>query len=90
MNPPLHENKVTLTWNSLADCIFSAIVVNGNITELNFCEPPGKAGADIPVQCLHSINEKFLRDVHNNLGELIDFVDRKRNETASFSNDVKY
>lgn len=82
MNPPLVENKQTLTWNSSHDCVFEAIIINNQIAELRFCEPPAKSGEE--QVCLHSINENYLRQTHANLSELLSHIDKQRSLTGTF------
>lgn len=85
MNPPLVENKQTLTWNSSHDCVFEAILINNQIAELRFCEPPAKSGGE--QICMHSTNENYLRQAHACLGELLSYIDKQRSLTGTFRMD---
>lgn len=68
------EIKNVLTWES-QNGKFEATLINGNITDINFCEPgtgPGDCG-----KCLNSTDYKFLKNVHEKLGQLFDFMDEE-------------
>lgn len=83
----LKEAKITLSWNN--DGSFRAVIINGIITELNFCEP-GRDGNTAPCQCLNSTNWKFLNDTYNALGELFGAVKEQQKELGySFPTDGK-
>lgn len=64
------EEKTSLNWHN--DGKFSAVIVNGQITELHFCEPGGEK-----AQCLTSVNYKYLQDVHAALGDLFAHIERE-------------
>lgn len=66
------ENIVTLEWAHEGK--FTAKIVNGQIAELEFCEPG--VGADGTCgKCLTSTDLKFLQSVHQSLGELFKEVE---------------
>ena len=79
-----HIRQITnsLTWHSESGK-FDATLTNGVITELNFCEPGTGPGNDCG-RCLESIDYKYLKQVHQSLGELFDFID-KENERLGYS-----
>ena len=66
------ENKIKLTWN--VDGRFSACLVNGRITELNFCEVG--VGSECG-SCLQSTDLKYLQNVHKALSELFKMMDEE-------------
>lgn len=79
----LKENKVTLSWNH--DGAFSAVIINGQITELNFCQI-GK-GPDECGSCLTATDYKYLQNIHSSLGELFKELDLINEEAGyKFSN----
>lgn len=69
-----HLKTITndLTWHS-PDGKFDATLTNGVITSLNFCEP-GKSAGDCG-KCLTSTDFKYLRQIHESLGELFAFIE---------------
>lgn len=63
------EDKVTLEWAHKGS--FKAVITNGIVTELQYCEPgTGPTDSDSCGKCLTSTDLKFLQDVHQSLGEL--------------------
>jgi hypothetical protein len=62
------EIKHTLEWTHPNQGEFKATVTNGKVSELNFCEAGNKV-------CLISLNEAYLRSLHESLGELIKFIE---------------
>ncbi|HEY4326143.1 MAG TPA: hypothetical protein VGN20_19290 [Mucilaginibacter sp.] len=71
-----------LDWN--VDGKFEAVLVNGQITKLNFCEP-GK-GANDCGKCLTSTDFKYLQAVHHCLTELFKFIeDENRRHGYSYA-----
>lgn len=87
MNNPIVKNSHSLSWNGSQDCTFTAEITNGFITELHFCEPPAKIG-DEKQCCLTSVNEPYIRQVHEFLGDLLDYMDKQRAATGTFKVDV--
>lgn len=80
------EIKNTLTWHS-EDGKFEAILINGQIFRLNFCEP-GKDAKDCG-KCLNSTDYKFLKQIHESLGELFDFMnDQEKQRGYSYANEI--
>lgn len=67
------ENKISLEWNHEGS--FSATIVNGVVTELAFCEPG--TGCE---KGLTSTDIKFLKSVHQSLGELFKEVEAAQKE----------
>lgn len=67
-------NTNTLTWHT--DGKFEVVLTNGAITSMNFCEP-GKGPADECGKCLTSTDFKYLKQVHQSLGELFDFIEKE-------------
>lgn len=64
------EIKNTLTWHFEGN--FNATIINGVIKELNLCEP-GKGAGDCG-KCLNSTDFKFLKSVHQALGDIFKFM----------------
>jgi hypothetical protein len=73
------EIKNELTWHN--DGKFTATLTNGKITELHFCEPGCDANSE--GKCLISTDYKYLKDVHDALAELFDFM-AKENERMGY------
>jgi hypothetical protein len=81
----LREIKNQLNWHTEAGK-FEATIVNGAITDLNFCEP-GKGSVDCG-KCLTSTDYKFLKQIHTALGELFDFIEAESKRMGhTFAND---
>lgn len=68
------EIKNDLTWHSESGK-FTATLINGQISELHFCEP-GK-GVDDCGKCLTSVDFKYLQSVYTYLGELFTFIEEE-------------
>lgn len=69
------EIKHELNWHN--DGKFTATIINGSITELHFCEP----GTDEKGQrCLISTDYKYLKSVHEALGELFAYIEKQDKE----------
>lgn len=68
----IREIKNTLAWHTDSGR-FEAELTNGVITTINFCEP-GKDANDCG-KCLISTDYKYLKQVHQSLGELFDFIE---------------
>ncbi len=82
----IREVKNELTWHS-TEGKFTCTLINGNITELNFCEP-GKSGEDCG-RCIVSTDYKFLQQVHTSLGELFKFIEDENKKLGySFPNET--
>lgn len=80
------EIKNTLTWHFEGN--FNATIINGVIKELNFCEP-GKGAGDCG-KCLSSVDYKFLKSVHQALGDIFKFMeDENKHLGYSYPEDVK-
>ena len=80
------EIKNTLTWHFEGN--FNATIVNGVIKELNLCEP-GKGAGDCG-RCLTSIDYKFLKSVHEALGDIFKFMHEENKRLGySYPEDVK-
>lgn len=80
----IREIKNQLTWHT-ENGKFDATLVNGQIGELNFCEP-GKGSGDCG-KCLTSVDYKFLKQVHTALGELFDFMEKESKQMGhTFAN----
>lgn len=62
----LTEHKIVLNWSH--EGRFSAVIINGTITDVTMCEPG--TGEEDPERCLRSINPVFLKNVYSSLGEL--------------------
>lgn len=74
-----------LTWHS-PDGKFDATLTNGLITALNFCEP-GKSSTECG-KCLVSTDFKYLKQVHDSLGELFAFIESENKKMGyTFAND---
>lgn len=73
------EKTVTnkLSWHS--DGKFEVILTNGAITSLSFCEP-GKGPDTDCGKCLSSTDFKYLKQVHESLGDLFDFIEKENKE----------
>lgn len=84
----MEHNKVIineLEWHS-PDGKFAATLTNGLITALNFCEP-GK-GPDECGKCLVSTDFKYLKQVHDSLGELFAFIESENKKMGyTFANE---
>lgn len=78
----IRQIKNSLEWHS-ENGKFDAELINGVITQLNFCEPGTGTGTDCG-RCLESVNYKYLKQVHQSLGELFEFID-KENERLGYS-----
>jgi len=80
------EIKNTLTWHFEGN--FSATIINGVIIELNLCEP-GKGVGDCG-RCLTSTDYKFLKAVHEALGDIFNFMKEENKRLGySYPDDVK-
>jgi len=80
------EIKNTLTWHF--DGNFNATIVNGVIKELNLCEP-GKGAGDCG-RCLTSTDYKFLKSVHQALGDIFKFMqDENKHLGYSYPEDAE-
>lgn len=80
------EIKNTLTWHF--DGNFNATIVNGVIKELNLCEP-GKGAGDCG-RCLTSTDYKFLKSVHEALGDIFKFMHEENKRLGySYPEDIK-
>lgn len=82
-----HIRQITnaLTWHT-ENGKFEATLTNGQITELNFCEP-GKGAGDCG-KCLTSTDYKFLKQVQTALAELFDFMEAESKKMGhTFAND---
>lgn len=73
----LREHKISISWNNQGK--FTAEIINGNITQLHFCEY-GKDQNTAPCQCLTSTDWQFLNDVYSALGELFATVKEQQKE----------
>jgi hypothetical protein len=69
------EIKNSLEWHSESGK-FDATLTNGIITELNFCEP-GTGPGSTCGRCLESTDYKYLKQVHQCLGELFAFIEEE-------------
>lgn len=79
------ETKNTLTWHFEGN--FNATIINGVIKELNLCEP-GKGVGDCG-RCLNSTNYKYLKSVHEALGDIFKFIqDENKRLGYSYPSDV--
>lgn len=80
------ETKNTLTWHFEGN--FNATIVNGVIKELNLCEP-GKGAGDCG-RCLTSTDYKFLKSVHEALGDIFKFMhDENKRLGYSYPEDME-
>lgn len=71
----LKEVKHQLSWNS-PDGKFSTTITNGVITELSFCEI-GRNGDEGCTRCLNSLDYKFLKQVHECLGDVFNHLEKE-------------
>ncbi|RYE20806.1 MAG: hypothetical protein EOP42_26880 [Sphingobacteriaceae bacterium] len=78
------EIKNTLTWHFEGN--FNATIINGVIKELNLCEP-GKGAGDCG-RCLTSTDYKFLKSVHEALGDIFKFMNEE-NKRLGYSYPVE-
>ncbi len=74
------EIKNTLNWHFEGN--FNATIINGVIKELNLCEP-GKGAGDCG-RCLTSTDFKFLKSVHEALGDIFKFM-QEENKRLGYS-----
>lgn len=74
----IKETKLSLTWSSF-EGKFSATLINGRITELNFCEVG--VGTDCGA-CLKSTDLKYLQNVHTALSELFKKMDEESKQNG--------
>lgn len=80
------ETKISIDWNYI-EGKFNAEIINGQISELNFCELG--QGTDSCGKCLTSIDLKFLQNVHSALGDLFKKLDEARKELGhSYATDA--
>lgn len=80
----IKEIKNSLTWHS-ENGRFEAILINGVITTLAFCEI-GKSESD--CRCLVSTDYKYLKQVHESLGELFAFIEAENKKAGyTFANE---
>jgi len=69
------ETKVSLEWN-YSDSSFQAEIINGNISNLSFCQ----VGVTDECNCLKNTDIKYLKQVHEALGQLFKKIDEERKE----------
>lgn len=83
------EVKHDLTWHS-NDGKFNVTIINGVITELAFCEL-GTGAEDGCTRCLNSIDYKFLKQVHECLGDVFTHLEKeaKLNGHSFAGEDIK-
>ncbi|WP_419801216.1 hypothetical protein [Mucilaginibacter sp.] len=74
------EIKNTLNWHFEGN--FNATIINGVIKELNLCEP-GKGTNDCG-RCLTSTDYKYLKSVHEALGDIFKFM-HEENKRLGYS-----
>lgn len=70
------EIKHELTWHNDNDGRFNVTIINGAITQLSFCEL-GTAGEDNCTRCITSTDYKFLKQVHECLGDVFNHLEKE-------------